>query len=106
MLDHILAQEVGVEYFSISQEKANVINLAEGNGSALYNIYYLTDLNSEKEFLVKDRKAPNAFLVLYNFASKLKNVQSLIDRWNEDFKVNQEQVELAKKLYLGLKIEV
>lgn len=106
MLDHILAQEVGVEYFSINQEKANVINLAEGNGSALYNIYYLTDLNSEKEFLVKDRKAPNAFLVLNNFASKLKNVQSLIDRWNEDFKVNQEQVELAKKLYLGLKIEV
>lgn len=102
-LNNILVQEVGAEYFSIKQEKAKVINLEEGKDSGLFNIYYLTDLNSEKEFLVKDRKAPNAFLVLYNFAIKLKSGQLLIDRWNEDFKVTQEQIELAKKIYLGLK---
>lgn len=103
LLNNILSQEVGDEYFSIKQEKAKVINIEEAKNSDLFNIYYLSDLTLEKDFLVKERKAPNAFLVLYNFAVKLNKVQSLIDRWDEDFKVSQDQIELAKKLYLGIK---
>ena len=103
MLNNILVREVGAQYYSIMQEKVKVINLEQGKDTNLFNIYYLADATAEKKYLVTDRRAPNAFLVLYNFAIKLKNANYNIDKWNNIFMVNQEQIELAKQLYIGIK---
>ena len=103
VLDHLLVQEVGVQYYSIMQQKVKVINLEQANDSDVFNIYYLADVTAEKKYLITNRKAPNAFLVLYNSAIKLKNAHTMILKGNEFFMVSQEQIELAKQLYLGIK---
>ncbi|MDQ0087536.1 hypothetical protein J2T12_000930 [Paenibacillus anaericanus] len=72
-LNEILFEVIGDEYFSIFNKKKYAINLERSDVKETYNIYYLTGENEEIYF-VKDREAPNCFLVVYNFSEKLKAI--------------------------------
>lgn len=72
-LNEILLGVIEDEYFSIFNKKKYAINLERSDVKETYNIYYLTGENEEIYF-VKDREAPNCFLVVYNFSEKLKAI--------------------------------
>jgi len=91
--------KIGENYFSIFKEKKISVNL-EQTKNGLYNIFYMTP-DFKKVYLIKDRESPNAFLVLYNFSLKLKEVISLLNLWKNDFNISMQFEEKIRRLILG-----
>ncbi|MCD2368033.1 hypothetical protein LQ247_05225 [Bacillus sp. BS3(2021)] len=98
-LNKLLGLKIGENYFSIFKEKKIAVNL-EQTKNGLYNIFYMTP-DFKKVYLIKDREAPSAFLVLYNFSLKLKEVISLLNLWKNDFNINMQFEEKIRRLILG-----
>ncbi|WFF93021.1 hypothetical protein [Bacillus paralicheniformis] len=98
-LNKLLDLKIGENYFSIFKEKKIAVNL-EQTKNGLYNIFYMTP-DFKKVYLIKDREAPSAFLVLYNFSLKLKEVISLLNLWKNDFNINMQFEEKIRRLILG-----
>ena len=91
--------KIGENYFSIFKEKKISVNL-EQTKNGLYNIFYMTP-DFKKVYLIKDREAPSAFLVLTNFSLKLKEVISLLNLWKNDFNISMQFEEKIRRLILG-----
>lgn len=98
-LNNILDLKIGENYFSIFKEKKIAVNL-EQTKNGLYNIFYMTP-DFKKVYLIKDRESPNAFLVLYNFSLKLKEVISLLNLWKNEFNISMQFEEKIRRLILG-----
>ncbi|WP_144498313.1 hypothetical protein [Bacillus paralicheniformis] len=98
-LNNLLDLKIGENYFSIFKEKKISVNL-EQTKNGLYNIFYMTP-DFKKVYLIKDREAPSAFLVLYNFSLKLKEVISLLNLWKNDFNISMQFEEKIRRLILG-----
>ncbi|WP_105981168.1 hypothetical protein [Bacillus paralicheniformis] len=98
-LNNLLDLKIGENFFSIFKEKKISVNL-EQTKNGLYNIFYMTP-DFKKVYLIKDREAPSAFLVLYNFSLKLKEVISLLNLWKNDFNINMQFEEKIRRLILG-----
>ncbi|MCY9289033.1 hypothetical protein MOF05_11585 [Bacillus haynesii] len=98
-LNKLLDLKIGENYFSVFKEKKIAVNL-EQTKNGLYNIFYMTP-DFKKVYLIKDRESPNAFLVLYNFSLKLKEVISLLNLWKNDFNISMQFEEKIRRLILG-----
>ncbi|MCY7967686.1 hypothetical protein MOB49_11335 [Bacillus haynesii] len=98
-LNNLLDLKIGENYFSIFKEKKIAVNL-EQTKNGLYNIFYMTP-DFKKVYLIKDRESPNAFLVLYNFSLKLKEVISLLNLWKNEFNISMQFEEKIRRLILG-----
>ncbi|MCY9215952.1 hypothetical protein [Bacillus haynesii] len=98
-LNNLLDLKIGENYFSVFKEKKIAVNL-EQTKNGLYNIFYMTP-DFKKVYLIKDRESPNAFLVLYNFSLKLKEVISLLNLWKNDFNISMQFEEKIRRLILG-----
>ncbi|MCY8339703.1 hypothetical protein MOC69_00110 [Bacillus haynesii] len=98
-LNNLLDLKIGENYFSVFKEKKIAVNL-EQTKNGLYNIFYMTP-DFKKVYLIKDRESPNAFLVLYNFSFKLKEVISLLNLWKNDFNISMQFEEKIRRLILG-----
>ncbi|MGE7203135.1 hypothetical protein [Bacillus haynesii] len=98
-LNNLLDLKIGENYFSIFKEKKIAVNL-EQTKNGLYNILYMTP-DFKKVYLIKDRESPNAFLVLYNFSLKLKEVISLLNLWKNEFNISMQFEEKIRRLILG-----
>ncbi|MEK4509259.1 hypothetical protein EJP82_11115 [Paenibacillus anaericanus] len=88
-LNEILLGVIGDEYFSIFNKKKYAINLERSDVKETYNIYYLTGENEEIYF-VKDREAPNCFLVVYNFSEKLKAIFKYLNECQKYIALDEE----------------
>jgi hypothetical protein len=99
ILASLLDSKVGSEYFSIFKEKKKAINLEEIN-NGIFNIYYLSP-SLDKVFLIKDRESPSAFVVLYNYAQRLKQFTLLYNEWKKDVVLDSTTEEKIRRLYLG-----
>ncbi|QII50370.1 hypothetical protein G3M81_17270 [Bacillus paralicheniformis] len=97
-LNNLLNLKIGEKYFSIFKEKKAAINL-EKTKNGLFNIFYMTP-DFKKVYLIKDREAPNAFLVLYNFSERLKEVSSLLNLWKNKITIGMQFEEKIKRLTL------
>jgi hypothetical protein len=98
-LNELLKSVIGYDFFSINSERQQAINLVEINKDN-YHLFYLTPF-SDKVYISKDRTAPSAFVVLYNYAVKLKWCSEMIEKWDFDVKVNYENQEKIRRLVLG-----
>lgn len=98
-LNNLLDLKIGENYFSIFKEKKIAVNL-EQTKNGLCNIFYMTP-DFKKVYLIKDRESPNAFLVLYNFSLKLKEVISLLNLWKNEFNISMQFEEKIRRLILG-----
>ncbi|MCY8006709.1 hypothetical protein MOJ76_00110 [Bacillus haynesii] len=98
-LNNLLDLKIGENYFSVFKEKKIAVNL-EQTKNGLYNIFYMTP-DFKKVYLIEDRESPNAFLVLYNFSLKLKEVISLLNLWKNDFNISMQFEEKIRRLILG-----
>ncbi|MBU8788542.1 hypothetical protein KM903_19595 [Bacillus glycinifermentans] len=98
-LNNLLNLKVGESYFSILKEKRIAINLEQSKDD-LYNICYINP-DLKKIDLVKDREAPSAFLVLYNFSQKLKEFTSILNEWKKSTNISLHSEEKIRRLFLG-----
>ncbi|KKB73250.1 MULTISPECIES: hypothetical protein [Bacillus] len=98
-LKNLLNLKVGESYFSILKEKRIAINLEQSKDD-LYNICYINP-DLQKIDLVKDREAPSAFLVLYNFTQKLKEFTSILNEWKKSTNISLHSEEKIRRLFLG-----
>lgn len=96
-IEKILKKYVDEKYFSLNEEKHGAINLEKSSNG--FNLYYL-GLSGEKIPIVKDRKAPGVFVVIYNFALKIIEFAQIYNQWAKQLNLDIEQKEQFLRIYL------